>query len=69
MLTKNLKESSDENRSSSVQEEIPSDVPVDVGMKKSIDILTTVSHDRIELTDAQNKAEQKFFRTIDRRCC
>ena len=41
------------------------DVPAEIGMEETIRILTTNPHEKIELTDAQKKAEQKFFRTID----
>ena len=37
----------------------------EIGMDETIRILTTNPHEKFELTEAQKKAERKFFRTID----
>ncbi|MCY3638971.1 MAG: hypothetical protein OXG80_07725 [Chloroflexi bacterium] len=65
MLSKNLKEQSDESHFNSARERIPSGAPIEIGMKKSLDILATVPHERNKLTDIQKRAVQKFFKTID----
>ena len=66
MLIKDMKEqASTETQIGVVRETTQPSEPDEIGMRETVKILKTKSHENVELTAAQKKAEEKFFRTID----
>lgn len=66
MLIKDSKEQKSVESQISIAEETALPCPpAEIGMDETTRILTTNPHERFELTEAQKKAERKFFRTID----
>ncbi len=39
--------------------------PAEIGMAETVRILTTASHQKIEITEVHKKAEKKFFKIVD----
>ena len=66
MLIKDLKkQGSAETEIVDVRETGLPNVADEIGMEETVRILTTKPHEKVELTEAQKKAEEKFFRKIN----